>query len=85
MYFMWNAKHNMKLFIDNKNIREKPNIDNSTIIIQKPTPEMFYKKGFLKSFAKFTAKHLCQSLFFIVDFKKETLAHVCPCEFCNLL
>ena len=24
---------------------------------------MFYKKGFLKNFAKFTGKHLCQSLF----------------------
>ena len=25
---------------------------------------MFYNKGILKNFAKFTAKHLCQSLFF---------------------
>ena len=25
---------------------------------------MFYNKGVLKNFAKFTAKHLCQSLFF---------------------
>ena len=28
---------------------------------------MFYKKGALKSFAKFTRKHLCQSLFFNKD------------------
>ena len=27
-------------------------------------PEVFYKKGALKSFTKFTEKHLCQSLFF---------------------
>ena len=27
-------------------------------------PEMFCKKGVLKNFAKFTGKHLCQSLFF---------------------
>ena len=27
-------------------------------------PEVFYKKGVLKNFAKFTGKHLCQSLFF---------------------
>ena len=27
-------------------------------------PEVFYKKGDLESFAKFTGKHLCQSLFF---------------------
>ena len=27
-------------------------------------PGVFYKKGALKNFAKFTRKHLCQSLFF---------------------
>ena len=27
-------------------------------------PEVFYNIGFLKNFAKFTGKHLCQSLFF---------------------
>ena len=27
-------------------------------------PEVFCKKGFLRNFAKFTGKHLCQSLFF---------------------
>ena len=27
-------------------------------------PEVFCKKGVLKNFAKFTGKHLCQSLFF---------------------
>ena len=27
-------------------------------------PEVFYKKGVLRNFAKFTGKHLCQSLFF---------------------
>ena len=32
--------------------------------IQKQPPEVFYKKGVLKSFAKFTGKHLCQTLFF---------------------
>ena len=29
----------------------------------KQPPEVFYKKGVLKNLAKFTAKHLCQSLF----------------------
>ena len=28
-------------------------------------PEVFCKKGFLKDFAKFTGKHLCQGLFLI--------------------
>ena len=27
-------------------------------------PEVFYKKGVLKNFAKFARKHLCQGLFF---------------------
>ena len=27
-------------------------------------PEVFYKKGVLRNFTKFTGKHLCQSLFF---------------------
>ena len=39
--------------------------------------EMFYKKGVLKNFAKFTGKHLCQSLFFM----KGTPAQLLPSEF----
>ena len=31
---------------------------------QKQPPEMFYKKGVLKNFAKFTGQHLCQGHFF---------------------
>ena len=27
-------------------------------------PELFYKKGVMRNFAKFTGKHVCQSLFF---------------------
>ena len=41
-------------------------------------------KGFLRNFANFTGKHLCQSLFFnkiACNFiKKETLAQVFSCE-----
>ena len=33
-------------------------------------PEVFWKKGVFKNFAKFTGKHLCQSLFFPVNFAK---------------
>ena len=43
-------------------------------------PEVFCKKGVLQNFAKFTGKHLHQSLFF----KKETLAQVFSCEFCEI-
>ena len=57
----------------------------------------FMKKGVLENFAKFTGKHLCQSLFFnkVADLrktppmacnfiKKDTLAQVFSCEFCEI-
>ena len=34
------------------------------IYSQKQPPEMFYKKGVLKNFAKFTGKHMRWSLYF---------------------
>ena len=43
-------------------------------------PEVFCKKGVLRNFAKFTRKHLCQSLFF----KKEALAQVFSYKFCEI-
>ena len=55
-------------------------------IKQKQPPDVFYKKGVLINFAKFTGKHLYQSLFFnkvatlrsrTCNFiKNETLAQV---------
>ena len=47
----------------------------------------FCRKDVLRNFAKFTGKHLCQSLFFnkVFNFiKKETLAQVYSCEFCEI-
>ena len=47
-------------------------------------PEVFYKKGVVKNFAKFKGKHLCQSLFLNKVaglIKKEILAQVFSCEF----
>ena len=38
------------------------------------------KKGVVRNFAKFTGNHLCQSLFI----KKEILAQVFSCEFCEI-
>ena len=43
--------------------------------------EAFYRKGVLINFAKSRRKHLCQSLNII---KKETLAQVFSCEFCEI-
>ena len=46
-------------------------------------PRCSIKKGVLKNFAKFTGKHLCQSLFFNkVD--SETLAQMFSSEFCEI-
>ena len=50
------------------------------------------EKGVFRNFAKFTGKHLCQSLFFnkkaglrpATLLKEETLAHVLSCEFCEI-
>ena len=36
------------------------------------------------NFTKLTGKHLCQSLFFNNFIKKETLAQVLSCEFCEI-
>ena len=55
-------------------------------------PEVYCKKGVFRNFAKFTGKQLRQSLFFnnVVDLrpaallKKEALAQVFPCEFCEM-
>ena len=50
---------------------------------------MFFKKGILKTFLKFTGKHLYRCLFFhYVAYdviKKETLLQLFPCEFCKIL
>ena len=35
-----------------------------SVTSQKQPPKVFYKKGILENFAKFTGKHLCQSPFF---------------------
>ena len=49
---------------------------------QSPGGVLFYRKGVLKNFAKFTGKHLCQSLWFLVGFiKRESPTKVLSCEF----
>ena len=48
--------------------------------IRSSRPEVFCKKGILRDFAKFTGKHLCQSLFF----NEESLAQVLSCELCEI-
>ena len=62
--------------------------------MQKQSPGVFCEKGVLRNFSKFTGKQVCQSLFFnkVADLrpqacnfiKKETLAQVFSCEFCQI-
>ena len=42
-------------------------------------PGLFCKKSVLRNFAKYTGKHLCQSLFYFIE--KKTLVQALPCEF----
>ena len=43
---------------------------------KKQPPEVFYKTGFLKTFSKFTGKHISQSLFFskVASLRPATLS-----------
>ena len=45
-------------------------------------PEVFCKKGALRNFTKFTGKHLRPKACNFI--KKETLAQVLSCEFCEI-
>ena len=62
-------------------------------IFRSSRPAVFYKKGVLNNFAKFTGKHLCQSLFFIkladlwlATLLKKGLWHMrCPVNFAKFL
>ena len=49
------------------------------------SPKVFYKKGVLRNFEKFTGKYLWQNLFFnkVVGLKKETLSQVFSSELCD--
>ena len=47
-----------KIYSTRKNI-----VKRNTWLRQKQPREVFYNKGVIKTFAKFTRKHLCQNLF----------------------
>ena len=71
-----NSALNMTIFIHHRSIR----------------PDVFCKKGVLRNFAKFTGKHLCQSIFFnkVADrsatLLKKRLWHRCfPVNFAKFL
>ena len=54
-------------FSNHRLLHEVPqtkNVNHGVAINRNSRPEVFCKKGVLRNFAKFTGKHLCQSLFF---------------------
>ena len=61
--------------------------------LESSRPDVFCKKGVLRSFSKFTGKHLCQSLFFnkvaglrTATLLKKRLWHRCfPVNFAKFL
>ena len=55
---------NLKVTLCGFKLEDQSCIDNNRFKSQKQPLEVFCKKGVLSNFAKFTGKHLCQSLFF---------------------
>ena len=61
-------------------------------VIRSSHQRCFVIKGVLRNFAKFTGKHLCQSLIFnkvaglshVILLKKETLTQVFSCKVCEI-
>ena len=79
----WNLRHQFAINQENIWIVWILNRDRNS------RPEVFCKKGVLKNFAKFSRKHLCQSLFFnkveaCNVIKIEALAQVFSIEFCEI-
>ena len=89
--WLWTVKFRFGCFMNIWGVKlttfhVKVNLSN-----KKQTPEVFYKKGFCKNFAKFTGKRLCQSLFFNkvaglrpTTLLTETLAQMFSCEICKI-
>ena len=53
----WYQKHQIEALVKNFSV-------NLFGLLEATTGGVFCKKGILRNFAKFTGKHLCQSLFF---------------------
>ena len=67
-HLFWDIKFSPEFFL------------NIVIYFRSSRPEMFWKKGILRDFAKFTGKHLCQGLFL----DKDILTQMFFVEFCEI-
>ena len=56
-------------------MKVKLSLPNRICLSRSSRPDVFYEKGVLKDFAKFTRKHLCQGLFFnkVAELRPTTL------------
>ena len=54
---------------DNSEIVEEDTDEG--LLTRRSPPEVFYRKGVLRNFAKFTGKHLCQTIFFLINFQAQ--------------
>ena len=84
-FFKWNARNQC---IGWENYVYIIALSKDWVLFRSSHRKVFCEKGVLTNFAKFTRKHLCESLFLIklladTDnfIKKETLAQVFFCEF----
>ena len=62
----------LKKFITSQLLKEKLVVMKISLICRSGHPQVFYKVGVFKNFAKFTGKYQRQCLFFM-NYKKEVL------------
>ena len=83
MFSQYQQNHDLKTFLLNTDY----SVHFSSLFFSRSSrPDVFCEKSVLQNFTKFAGKHLCQSLFFNKAaglWKKETLAQVFSCEFCE--
>ena len=83
----------MLYFRETVNFAKATMLNNTEACLTKQPPEVFYKKGVLENFSKFTEIRLCQSLIFNIFLRseacnfihKETLDICFPVNFAKLL
>ena len=85
MFFLLNR---FVLFVNQKEplkcVQQNSYLDLRSNTFRRARSEVFCKIGALRNLAKFKEKHLCQRLFLNKFIKKETLAQVFSCEFCEI-
>ena len=82
--YIFFVKSMKNLWVSKQNMVESPSKLDCKSDIRSSCPEVFSKKGFIRNFAKFRGKRLCQSPFFNIFFKKKDSGTGISCEFCAI-